>query len=113
MMSRAARICGEETLGMKSRDYGPKSASTGKILMPPVFSAQMEIIIVATILQPTKREVLGQLKNLLQENQRRSWLAIYLCIFLLLHSCALLTARDRERAVMQGVKASQNSMTPE
>ncbi|KAF2810686.1 uncharacterized protein BDZ99DRAFT_497671 [Mytilinidion resinicola] len=104
MMSRAAHICGTETLGMQARDYGPKSASSGKILMPPVFSAQMEVIIVAEILQPTKKEVLNRLKALVYESNRRSWLAIYLCVFLLLHSCALLTKRDHERAVMQGVQ---------
>jgi hypothetical protein len=89
---------------MTPRDYGPTSPSTGKILMPPVFSAQMEIIFVAMILEPTKKEVLKKLKSLVEDNTRRSWLAIYLCIFLLLHSCALLTARDNERGRLQGVK---------
>ncbi|KAF2279311.1 uncharacterized protein EI97DRAFT_370279 [Westerdykella ornata] len=105
MMSRSAWICGEETLGMTTRDYGPNSPSTNRILMPPVFSAQMEIIFVAMILEPTKKEVLSRLKALIQDNtrNRRSWLAIYLCVFLLLHSCALLTARDNERARLQGV----------
>ncbi|CAI6330970.1 unnamed protein product [Periconia digitata] len=102
MMSKAAHICGRETLGMTRQDFGPKSASTNKILMPPVFSAQMEVIFVTMMLQPLKKEILDRLKVLVGENNRRSWLAIYLCIFLLLHSCALLTARDRERAVMQG-----------
>lgn len=89
---------------MKRRDYGPRSTSTNKILLPPVFSAQMEVIFVAMVLQPTKKEVLDRLKKLMSENKRSSWFAIYLCIFLLLHSCALLTARDRERARNQGVQ---------
>jgi hypothetical protein len=55
MMSRAANICGEEVVGMARRDYRPTSPSTNRILMPPVFSAQMEIIIVAMILEPTKK----------------------------------------------------------
>lgn len=101
-MSLAAHICGSETLGMKKIDFGPNSTSTNKILLPPVYSAQMEIIFVTMILQPTKKDILDRLKVLVGENNRRSWLAIYLCIFLLLHSCALLVARDRERAKMQG-----------
>ncbi|OWY41284.1 hypothetical protein AALT_g1037 [Alternaria alternata] len=42
MMSRSDYICGRETLGMQRRNYGPNSTNTGKILTPPVFSAQME-----------------------------------------------------------------------
>ncbi|PVH93456.1 hypothetical protein DM02DRAFT_541526 [Periconia macrospinosa] len=103
-MSQGAHICGEETLGMKRRDFGPKCTSSNKILMPPVYSAQVEIIYVTMILLPTKKKILDQLKALVAENNRRSWLAIYLCIFLLLHSCALLTARDQQRAKAQGVQ---------
>lgn len=89
---------------MVRRDFGPTSPSTNRILMPPVFSAQMEIIFVAMILEPTKKEILSRLKTMVQDNTRRSWFAIYLCIFMLLHSCALLTARDHERAQLQGVR---------
>jgi hypothetical protein len=103
MMSRSDYICGRETLGMQRRDYGPHS-NTGKILTPPVFSAQMEVIFVAELLLPAKREILERLKALVYESNRRSWLAIYLCIFLLLHSCALLTKKDHERAEKQGLK---------
>lgn len=104
MMSRSAYICGPETLGMIRRDFGPNSPDTGKILMPPVFSAQMEIIFVSQVLQPTKKNILNKLYALMDEKQRSSWLTIYLCIFLLLHSCALLTAKDHERANLQGIK---------
>lgn len=103
MMSRSAYIVGTETLGMERKDYGPGAPKSNKILCPPVFSAQMEIIFVTQILEPTKKEILNKLKALVQENNRRSWLAIYLCIFLLLHSCALLTKKDHDRAGEQGV----------
>jgi hypothetical protein len=107
MMSRSDFICGVETLGMKRQNYGPNSAYTGKILMPPVFSAQMEVIFVAEMLQPTKQEILERLRTLVYESDRRSWLAIYLCIFLLLHSCALLTKKDHERAEKQGLQVRE------
>ncbi|KAF2183196.1 hypothetical protein K469DRAFT_584113 [Zopfia rhizophila CBS 207.26] len=105
MESHSDRICGNETLGMEPQDYGPRCANTGIILTPPVFSAQLEVIVVATILQPARREVLRRLRDLIQENQRRSWFAIYLCIFVLLHSCALLTASNNQKARKQGLES--------
>jgi hypothetical protein len=94
---------------MRKRDFGPNAINTGKILTPPVFSAQMEVIFVAELLLPTKREILERLKALVYESNRRSWLAIYLCIFLLLHSCALLTKKDHERAKKQGLNVRKAS----
>jgi hypothetical protein len=63
----------------------------------------MEIAVTVMILQPAKEEVLKLLKELIQENQRRSWFAIYLCMFVLLHSLALLTAGDNKKARKQGL----------
>ncbi|PMD12241.1 hypothetical protein NA56DRAFT_502127 [Hyaloscypha hepaticicola] len=61
MESRSDRICSNETLGMKPGNYGPACSNSGIILVPPVLSAQMEIIMTATILQPMRTEVLKQL----------------------------------------------------
>jgi hypothetical protein len=47
--------------------------------------------------------VLKRLKDLIEENQRRSWFTIYLCMFILLHSCALLSAGDEKKARKQGL----------
>jgi hypothetical protein len=103
MESRSDRICGDETLGMVPRSYNPPSINDGKILLPPVFSAQMEITVTAMILRPAKAEVLKVLRELIQKNERRSWFAIYLCMFILLHSLALLTAGDNKKARKQGL----------
>jgi hypothetical protein len=102
MESRSDRICSNETLGMEPGNYGPACPNSGNIVVPPVLSAQMEIIVTTMILQPMKKEVLKRLKGLIQENQRRSWFTIYLCMFILLHSCALLTAGDEKKARKQG-----------
>lgn len=102
MESRSDRICSNETLGMKPGNYGPACSNSGIILVPPVLSAQMEIIMTATILQPMRTEVLKQLKHLIEKNQRCSWFTIYLCMFILLHSCALLSAGDEKKARKQG-----------
>ena len=103
MESRSDRICGEEALGMEPQYYGSKCANSGIILTPPVFSAQLEVTVVATILQPAKKEVLRRLKDLIQEG-RRSWFTIYLSMFILLHSCALLTAAANKKARKQGLE---------
>jgi hypothetical protein len=111
MESRSDRICSNETLGMEPGNYGPACPNSGIILVPPVLNAQMEIIVTATILQPMKKEVLQRLKDLIQENQRRSWFTIYLCMFILLHSCALLTAGDEKKAQKQGLVVQSSRFT--
>jgi len=103
MESRSDRICSNETLGMEPGNYEPACPNSGIILVPPVLSAQMEIIVTTMILQPMKKEVLQGLKYLIQENQRRYWFTIYLCMFILLHSCALLSAGDEKKARKQGL----------
>lgn len=104
MESRSDRICGLETLGMQPQDYGPGCLNSGLILLPPVFGAQLEIIMTTLILEPAKRAVLRLLKDLILENRRSSWFTIYLCLFILLHSCAMLTAGDNKKARKQGME---------
>ena len=104
MESRSDRIFGKETLGMKPQDYDPKCSNWGKILLPPVLNAQMEVIVTEKMLLPLKKAVLKGLETLLKENKRELWFTIYLSIFILLHSCALLTAADMKRARKYGMQ---------
>lgn len=76
----------------------------GNILLPPVMTAQIQIVLWTTILYPLKQAVLDRFQNLIQANKPRSWFTIYLCIFLLLHSCALLTDADSKKAKKQGMQ---------
>jgi hypothetical protein len=101
--SRSDRIIGDETLGMKTQDYDSDDPNSGIILTPPVFSAQLEVIITATLLLPAKQKVLRLLRDLMQRNDRRLWFTIYLSIFILLHNCALLTHGDNKKARKQGL----------
>ena len=89
---------------MKPQDYGPKCPNSGNILLPPVLNAQMEVIVTAMILLPMKKAVLSSLEKLLKENKRELWFTIYLSMFVLLHSCAMLTAADNKRARKQGMQ---------
>lgn len=89
---------------MRPQDYGPEDGNTGIILTSPVFSAQLEVIMTATILRPAKKEVLKRLKDIMLEGHRRSWFTIYLAMFVMLHSCTLLTAGDNKKARKQGLE---------
>ena len=108
MESRSEYVCGEETLGMVPHQCHPNCPNNGKILTPPVFSAQMEIIMTARILLPMKKRILRLLRDLIHERQRQSWFTIYLTLFILLHSCAMLTAANIKRAQKQGIQVTHN-----
>lgn len=100
----------EETLGMAPhRCHHENCPNTGRILTPPVFSAQMEIIMTAEILRPAKEQILQLLRDLMQGSQRQSWFTIYLALFILLHSCAMMTANNIRRARKHGIQVSRNS----
>ncbi|KAI9367609.1 hypothetical protein BJX61DRAFT_527621 [Aspergillus egyptiacus] len=96
-VSYPERICSHETLGATPVD-DPNSPFHAIIPMPPIMIAQMECIMYTRILRPLSGRVLSGLKDLIMENKREHWLTIYLTLFIMLHSCAALTRRDRETA---------------
>jgi hypothetical protein len=55
MESRSERICGEERLGMVPQTFDPAANNYNQVLVPPVMSAQIELIMTAMILQPLKK----------------------------------------------------------
>ena len=70
--SRSERICGEETLGMTPQMEDKACSNFGNILLPPVMTAQIQIVLWTTILSPLKRAVLDRLQNLIQANKVES-----------------------------------------
>lgn len=107
MASRSERIVGEETLDMRDQQYSPNCSNSGKILLPPVLTAQLEVIMTAEILLPERKNVLRLLNQLMKKKpEGQSWFVIYLTLFILLHSCALLTAGDMMKAQKQGSTVS-------
>ena len=50
------------------------------------------------ILRPLRAKVLHQLGNMMKNNRTKSWFAIYLGLFVLLHSCSMLTCFQRKQA---------------
>ena len=103
MNSRSERIIGPETLGMQPQLWDPECNNYGEIVIPPIMSAQLELITTVAVLLPMRKAVLEPLRRLFEKGRMRSWFTIYLCLFILLHSCSLLTAFERRAAKKYGM----------
>jgi hypothetical protein len=112
MESKQERICSEEVLGMTAQTWDPEAGNFGKYLVPPVMQAQIEILTTSLVLLPMKQAVLKDLQHLVEKSQVRSWFTIYLCTFILLHSCALLTHAEAVRAAREGILGSNVCFSP-
>ena len=91
---------------MAPQDWDPDCNHYGCVLVPPVISAQIQLLMTVIVMQPLKRSVLQKLQKLMEKNQPKSWFTIYLCVFILLHSCALLTSHENRRAKKHGLQVS-------
>ena len=98
MESRQERICSQETLGQELQLWDKEAGNYGNICIPPVLQAQIEVITTAVVLLPMKKAVLKGLQELIHANEPRSWFTMYLVMFILMHSCALLTKAEHVRA---------------
>lgn len=98
MESRRERISGTEVLNMEPQNWDFEADNFGAYLIPPVLQAQIELLTTACVLLPMRQELLKGLQKLMKANLTKSWFAIYLCMFILMHSCALLTQAERLRA---------------
>jgi hypothetical protein len=99
MESKQERICSEETLEMLPQTHDDQAENFDKICLPPVMQAQVEIITTSAILLPMQKEILKHLSDLVKAKDRPvRWFTLYLSMFLLLHSCALLTKAQHRRA---------------
>lgn len=104
MTTISERICGDETLGMTADNDDPSNPLFGAIGVPPVLTNQLELILFGVILAPLKKRVLSDLQSLVLANKPTTWFTIYLCIFMLLHLCAVITMHDARYARMHGYK---------
>ena len=104
MESQSERICGQETLGMEPQFFDRDVNTFGTNSIPPIMSAQIELITTTRILQPLKRSILRRLQKLIKKNKLENWFPIYLCLFILLHSCSILTNDEHRAAKKYGLK---------
>lgn len=103
LISNPVHICSEEKLGGHPI-YSPDSLHNGKVPMPVIMTAQFECINYTNFLRPWSKAVLKQLNDLVLAKKREYWLTIYFTMFIVLHSCAMLTRRDEETARQYDMK---------
>ena len=104
MTTRSLRITGTETLGMSTGLMDVSSGMHGKIPIPPVLGAQMQLILTQKLQGPLRSKILTRLQKLTLEQKPDNWFCIYICTFILLHNCSLLTIHDIGYARKHGLK---------
>jgi hypothetical protein len=97
MTSHPHHICGKDKLDTEAID-DDQSIFHNVVPMPVIMIAQKECIMYTRVLRPTSAKVLRILDDLVKRNKPQYWLTIYLTTFILLHSCSMITRRDRETA---------------
>ncbi|KAM0359097.1 hypothetical protein ACHAP4_003999 [Fusarium culmorum] len=104
LTTRSSFIVGQETLGMKANILDATNPNHGRIPLPPVLGAQMDLILIHHIQTRLRRELLDKLQKMMSKNKQSTWLVTYLVIFILLHNTALITAHDAGYAKKHGMK---------
>lgn len=89
---------------MKQNILDETNPNHGKIPLPPVLGAQMDLILIHHIQTKLRRELLDKLQKMMSKNKQSTWLVTYLVIFILLHNTALITAHDAGYAKKHGMK---------
>lgn len=106
MTTKSTVIVGEETLGMATDIMDETSPLRGKIPLPPVMGAQIELVLIHQIQSNLRREMLENLQTITQANKQHTWFTTYLITFILLHNVALLCQHDTGYARKHGMKVS-------
>ncbi|KAJ2970781.1 hypothetical protein NUW58_g9594 [Xylaria curta] len=104
MTTKSTVIVGEETLGMTPDIMDETSPLQGKIPIPPVMGAQIELVLIHQIQSSLRREMLENLQTITQANKQHTWFTTYLITFILLHNVALLCQHDAGYARKHGMK---------
>lgn len=97
-------IAGNEKLGMSTDILDQTNPNPGKIPLPPVLGAQMDMILIQHIQSKLRHELLDNLQKVMLKNKPSSWLVTYLVTFILLHNVALITKHDAAYARKHGMK---------
>ncbi|KAK1250806.1 hypothetical protein MKX07_005361 [Trichoderma sp. CBMAI-0711] len=103
LSTTSAFIAGKEKLGMATDILDETSPNPGKIPLPPVLGAQMDMILIQHIQTKLRHELLDNLQKVMLKNKPSSWLVTYLVAFILLHNVALITKHDASYARKHGM----------
>ncbi|PMB65723.1 hypothetical protein BM221_007920 [Beauveria bassiana] len=87
-------IVGEETLGMPSDILDDTSPTPGKVPVPPVMGAQLNLLMIHEIQAKLRKTVLEQLQKIVQKNKHSTWLVTYFVNFILLHNASMIISHD-------------------
>ncbi|GAB0141574.1 hypothetical protein EsHS_00002161 [Epichloe bromicola] len=97
-------IVGEEKLGMPYNILDTTNPNHGKIPVPPVLGAQLDVVMIHHIQTRLRRELLDKLQKMVLKNKQSTWFVTYLVTFMLLHNAALITAHDAAYARKHGIR---------
>ena len=106
LTTRSAIIVGNETLGMSLDIMDDSSPLAGKIPLPPVMGAQIDLILINQIQKSWRKEALEKLQEMIQNNKQKTWMTVYLVTYMLLHNTALITRHDAGYARKHGIPVS-------
>jgi hypothetical protein len=84
----------------------PESPFDNMVPSPPVLGAQLECIMYSRFLRPLGTRIIRDLMSMIESKQLRYWYTIYLVLFLMLHSCAMMTQRDMDFAARTSLRVS-------
>jgi hypothetical protein len=78
----------------------------GKVPLPPVMIAQLDIILTLQVLQPLRKKVLEDFQKIILSNKPSTWMTVYLITFMSLHSCAKVSEENYQNARKHGFRVS-------
>ncbi|PHH70271.1 hypothetical protein CDD82_7234 [Ophiocordyceps australis] len=96
-------IVGPDTLGMPRDILDETCGDAGKIPIPPVLGAQLDLVLIHEIQAKLRKDVLNALQKMMLQNKKKHWLVRYLVSFIILHNVALITAHDAAYAHKHGI----------
>ncbi|ATY59143.1 hypothetical protein A9K55_003604 [Cordyceps militaris] len=97
-------IVGDDTLDMPADILDETSPTPGKVPVPPVMGAQLNLIMIHQIQAKLRKSVLDQLQKIVQKNKQSTWLVTYYVDFILLHNASMIIAHDEGYARKHGIK---------
>ncbi|CEJ90490.1 hypothetical protein VHEMI06276 [[Torrubiella] hemipterigena] len=104
LSTKTTFIIGKEKLGMRHDILDITNPTPGKIPIPPVFGAQLDVILIHHIQSKLRRKLLDKLQDTIFQNKQGNWFVMYLVKFILLHNTALIIEHDMNYAKKHGMK---------
>lgn len=104
LSTKTTFIIGKEKLGMCNDILDRTNPTPGKIPIPPVFGAQLDVILIHHIQSKLRRQLLDKLQDTIFQNKQANWFITYLVKFILLHNTALIIEHDMNYAKKHGMQ---------